>query len=199
MREYHKINSIFKRDERDRFLDEYSDSVFEYLKDNIWTWYEKIDGTNIRIMWDGNKIQIGGRTDNAQIPIFLLRRLEDIFTSEKFIGLPSLCLYGEGFGSRIQKGGGNYGDPDFILFDVLIDSWWLRRSGVEEIAETLDIKVVSIVGCGTLDQAIKLCQDKFNSSFGDFIAEGLVLHPQVQLFNRMGERVITKIKCRDFR
>lgn len=30
-------------------------SEFDYLKDNTWIFTEKVDGTNIRIMWDGGK------------------------------------------------------------------------------------------------------------------------------------------------
>ena len=34
--------------------------------------------------------------------------------------------------------------------------------------------------------------------WGDFIAEGIVARPKVTLFTRKGERLITKIKHRDF-
>ena len=50
MREYHKINSVFKRDERGNFIEEYADDVFEYLKDNVWVFTEKVDGTNIVVI-----------------------------------------------------------------------------------------------------------------------------------------------------
>ena len=56
MKEYHKINSIFQRDERGRFTKKYSIPEFEYLKDNIWTGTEKVDGTNIRIMINNENI-----------------------------------------------------------------------------------------------------------------------------------------------
>ena len=37
------------------------------------------------------------------------------------------------------------------------------------------------------------------STFGDFISEGLVAKPTTGLLNRKGERIITKIKTRDFK
>ncbi|KKL53664.1 hypothetical protein LCGC14_2273140, partial [marine sediment metagenome] len=48
-----------------------------------------------------------------------------------------ITLYGEGYGARIQKGGGDYrkgGDVSFRLFDVLIGETWLRRVDVEDVA-----------------------------------------------------------------
>lgn len=38
----------------------------------------------------------------------------------------------------------------------------------------------------------------FKSTWGDFQAEGIVARPSVELKNRAGERIITKIKCKDF-
>ena len=53
MKEYHKIQSVFKRDIANGKIIEgkYSLPEFEYLKDNQWVFTEKVDGTNIRIIW----------------------------------------------------------------------------------------------------------------------------------------------------
>lgn len=204
MVEYPKIQSIFKRDEgTHRFIDgAFSLPEFEYLKDNVWVYTEKVEGTNIRIGWDRKAIKIGGKTDNAQIPTFLYSKLQDMFTVEMFIdNYTTLCLYGEGYGAGIQ-GGGKY-IPDgvsFVLFDVLIDGWWLRRKDIEDVAKVLGVDVVPIVGEGTLMDAIELIQTRtLKSNWGDFLAEGLVLKPKVELKTRGGERVITKIKHKDYK
>jgi hypothetical protein len=70
MNQYHKINSLYKRspDGKKMLFGEYSQPEFEYLADNIWVFTEKVDGTNIRVMWDGTYLRFGGKTDNAQIP-----------------------------------------------------------------------------------------------------------------------------------
>ena len=70
MKEYHKIKSLYERDHHTKKLIEgkYADETIEFLKDNKWEFTEKIDGTNIRILWDGHKVMFAGRTDNAQIP-----------------------------------------------------------------------------------------------------------------------------------
>lgn len=205
MQEYNKIQSIYKRDEKTGkfIIGQYSLPCIEYLKDNIWSFTEKIDGTNIRVDWDGKRVEFGGRTNNAQIPTFLLSRLQELFPVEKFQVLypeQPILLFGEGYGARIQKGGGNYipNGVDFILFDVMVAEWTLQRQDVEDVANKMGIKVVPVIGCGTLYNAIDKCMAGFTSTFGNFIAEGIVLRPTVELKDRSGHRVITKVKCRDF-
>ena len=208
MTEYPKIQSLFKRDQNTgKFLAEWSLPVFEYLSKNSWTGTEKVDGTNIRIMWavnEGSKLlTFGGRTDRAQIPPFLLQRLGEIFSSalfEEHFPETSVCLYGEGYGAKVQKGGGNYKKDgvDFVLFDVKISHWWLQQTAVVEIAEKLKIQCVPAVFEGTLHESIEFVKNGFNSRWDDFRAEGLVLRPTVDLLLRNGERVITKVKTKDW-
>lgn len=216
MIEYPHIDSIFKRDERGRFLfGQYSQPEFEYLRNLTWVGTEKVDGTNIRVIYDGalNGIRFGGKTDKAQTPPFLLERLQNIFyTTTMSERLPAqfpegATLYGEGYGARIQKGGGNYNPlgVDFILFDVRVGNWWLTRSAVCEVAQALDLHVVPAVYYGGLDVAINFVRDGFPSIVASWRgepsthAEGLVLQPAVPLRRRNGDRVITKIKEVDFR
>ena len=53
---YPKIKSLFKRDEKTfKFTDEYSCPEFELLKGLRWVATEKVDGTNIRVIFDGVK------------------------------------------------------------------------------------------------------------------------------------------------
>ena len=113
--------------------------------------------------------------------------------------LLEVCLYGEGYGAKIQKGGGNYSAvPKFVLFDVKIGDWYLQREDVEDIAKKLGVDIVPIVGQGTLIEAIELVRKGQKSTWGDFTAEGLVLRPATELKTRRGDRIITKIKHKDF-
>jgi ATP-dependent RNA circularization protein (DNA/RNA ligase family) len=210
MKEYHKIDTIFKRDEKGKIQPGvFSTPEFEYLRYNKWVFTEKVDGTNVRVMF-GSSLKFGGKTDNAQMPMYLLEKLQTILTYEKMNALfpitdgqtepRSVCLYGEGYGAKIQKGGGNYNPSgvDFVLFDVRIGNWWLKREDVEEIATKLGIQVVPIIGEGSLEDAVQMTAKGFNSLWGDFLAEGIVLRPATELYGRNGRRVITKIKHRDF-
>ena len=83
MKEYHKIDSLFKRTERgELILGDFSRPEFAYLARTEWEWTEKVDGTNIRVSWDGMAVRFGGKTDNAMLPVPLLDRLHVLFTSE---------------------------------------------------------------------------------------------------------------------
>ena len=208
---YPKIQTVFKRDPDTRFktllLGEYSMPEFEYLKNNTWSFSEKVDGINTRILWDGERITFGGKTDRAQISAFLFQRLQEIFPPDIFraeeifdLDVDNACLYGEGYGAKIQKGGGNYkpNGVDFVLFDVRVGHWWLKREDVLNIAVKLGIDVVPVVGIGTLDEMITMARSGYKSTWGGFVAEGIVARPLVELKTRSGQRVITKIKYKDF-
>lgn len=208
MEKYSKIQTIFKRDMSNKgriILGQYSCPEFEYLKDNVWLFTEKVDGTNIRVEWKaGFGVKIGGRTDNASIPTFLYDKLTEMFPPSVFEQnidkTETLCLYGEGYGAKIQKGGGNYisDGVSFVLFDVKVENWWLTRPDVVDVASRLGVQVVPIAGEGTLDEAVEIVREGFESAWGGFGAEGLVIRPKVELFNRNNHRIITKIKHKDF-
>lgn len=202
MNTYVKINTVWKRDERGRVIEgDYAIPEFDYLKDCEWAWTEKVDGTNIRVGWDFGVVEFGGRTDNAQIPSHLVNALREMFPAEKFAAAfdGGVTLYGEGYGAKIQKGGGNYRqDQSFVLFDVQVGQWWLRRADVEDVARKLNIDVVPFIGYGPLSWGIETVQRGLESRWGEFPAEGLVGRPAVELFDRKGDRILTKIKARDF-
>lgn len=216
MNEYHKINTIYKRNmggDKKLIVGEWSTPEFEYLQNNVWEFTEKVDGTNIRIGFerieDNLFTSFGGRTDNADIPPHLLNALNDIFldeTMQQAVGnamvmnrIEYITLYGEGYGPKIQ-GGGKYRDtPGFVLFDVRVGNWWLERTNVDALAKDLGVDAVPIIGYGSLHDAVNLCSNGgFKSTWGDFTAEGIVARPKVSMFNRRGERIIAKIKHVDF-
>lgn len=219
MAKYQKIQTLFLRDDKNIIIpDQFTYPEFEYLKDNKWECTEKIDGTNIRIELDFNvhddgvrevNVNFKGRTDEATIPAHLYRRLEELFNNVNWLEIfditstTSITLYGEGYGTKIQKGG-NYisSGVDFILFDVKIDKWWLQRDAVEDIANKLNIKIVPLIGYMTIPEAIEYVKKGFKSTIAenkDYDAEGLVLKTTTGLLRRNGERLIIKIKTVDFR
>jgi len=205
---YPKIQSIFKRNPKTHYFieNEFSSPEFSYLSNNNWIFTEKIDGTNVRIDWnhETKQIEIGGRTDNAQMPISLLKRLNDLFPIDKFESTypdVSMTLFGEGFGKGIQSRGSNYlpYSVDFVLFDVYICDLWLEFFNITDIAEKLLIIRVPYIGVGTLKDMVTIIKNGLNSTYGDFEAEGIVAKPAVNLLTRRGQRIITKIKCSDFK
>lgn len=206
---YPKINTIFERNPVNNYksiiLDKYSSPIFSYLKDNDWLWTEKIDGTNIRIQYNKNSREVicQGRTDKSQSNPTLITNLYKHFSVELFEEIfgteNDVCLYGEGVGPKVHNDSEKYAEiPQIILFDILVGGWWLKFDAVSDIALKLGIKSVPIVTIGNFQKAVEKCLEGYKSSFGDFIAEGLVGTPLVQLFDNKGNRIITKLKYRDF-
>jgi len=205
MNEYHKIVTVFERDPETKFKTliegKFALPEFDYLKNNEWVWTEKVDGTNIRVLFDGRTIAFMGKSDNAQLPGFLLNRLRAIFEKHdltKVFDGPA-CLYGEGYGAKIQKGGGNYRqDQDFVLFDVKVGDWWLQQKDIVDVANKLELEIVPIIKIGTLNEMVEKTKIGFKSQWGDFLAEGIVARPRTELKTRRGDRIITKIKHKDW-
>jgi len=212
MIKYPKIQGLYKRDETGKFIEgAYSLEIFKYLKDLNWVWTEKIDGMNVRVIWhpDGSgieklaycfdvpygAIEFRGRSDRAELKGDLVEKLKGYFLRDDLIeifGDVPITLYGEGCGAGIQKGGGNYSPTkEFIMFDVYRDFWW------DNVADKLDVPFVPEVGRGTLDESVEFIKRGFKSTYGDFIAEGIVLKPALEMNHYRG-RIITKVKGKDF-
>lgn len=209
MIEYHKIEGLYARDmEGSKKLIEgkFRNPAIEYLKDNIFQFTEKFDGTNTSICWDGHTVTFNGRTDKAQIPAHLVNYLNSVFGTseaeqifeEKF-GETPVILFGEGYGPKIQSGGAYRPDVSFILFDVLISGNWQPRESVEDIAKAFGIDVVPIIFEGTIQEGVDFVKSNPKSTMGTADMEGLVGRPKVEMRDRCGKRVIVKIKVKDFK
>lgn len=209
MIEYNKIETLYKRDMEGtkKLLEgEFRNPAVEFLKDNVWTFTEKIDGTNIRVYWDGHKVQFGGRTERAQIPSDLVNYLNSIFGTseaeqifeEKF-GETEVILFGEGYGPKIQNGGLYRNDVSFIMFDVLIAGNYQPRESVEDIAKAFGIDIVPIIFEGTIQEGVDFVKGHPDSTMGTAKMEGLVGRPKIEMRDRCGKRIIVKIKWEDFK
>lgn len=208
---YPKIKNIYERDisgtkklVEGRFLD---DTVC-FLSELEWICTEKIDGTNIGVVWDGYKISYQGRTENASIPAHLVNKLNELFSREiseelfeQRFGKTQVILFGEGYGNKIQAVGGQYRDDvSFILFDVYMpmNNTWLDRKSCESIANMFGIEIVPIMFEGTLKEAVTFVKTNPNSTIGIAKMEGLVCRPKIEIFDKNHDRVIVKVKYKDF-
>lgn len=204
-----KIETVFCRDTNGTkrlILNNYRNPIIAYLKGNMWLFTEKVDGTNIRVHWDGHKVEFGGRTDKTQIPGPLLNKLNEMFMTTEVEELfeqtwddKDVILFGEGYGPKIQNGGDYRPDVSFILFDVLVGDNYQEREWVEKTAQMFNIDVVPIVLTGTIQDGIDYAMEHPRSIMGTAIMEGVVGRPMIELRDRRGERVIVKIKWEDFK
>lgn len=212
MIEYPKIETLFKRDmegSKQIVIGAYRDPTVEFLKDCQWEFTEKIDGTNIGIVWDGHRVSFQGRTERAQIPTHLVNKLNELFGSveseelfEQKFSDTEVILFGEGYGTKIQAVGSRYrNDVSFILFDVYIPAHnlWLTRESVNDIAKSFGIDAVPVIFTGTLDEGIAYVKEEHISTIGTAPMEGLVGRPATELRDRRGKRIMVKIKARDFK
>jgi hypothetical protein len=213
---YPKIDTLFKRDTEKKntiMVGEYSKDEFTNIK--TWLFTEKVDGTNIRVNYDftTKEITFDGKTDDAEIPARLYKVLTRMFTpavldsafapSDPEKPLPGkVTLYGEGYGPGIHGGETYRSDLSFILFDVLVDQWWLERANVEDVAKKLNISVVPIKGIGSLELGIELVKQAGQSLITPLERpiEGIVAtsYPMM-MFRKDGMPIKWKLKVKDYR
>ena len=172
-------------------------------------------------------VRIAGKTDNAQIPKNLLKHMQEKYPDEKVFAalglkefipvgeweehkwnsyedIPNMyTIYGEGYGEGIQSGGWYIkGGNEFIVFDVKVNDLYLKTDARDEIATKLGAPIVPLKGYFTIDEAIDYVRKGFRSEVAENpevkMAEGLVLRTDLGLKDRMGERLIVKIKYEDF-
>ena len=86
MQEYQKIPSLYKFDSASKkYVEEFFSPYFEYLKDNEWIVSEKVNGTNIRVYYDGHRVSWSGRTDKSELPKGVASLLQATFGGSEII------------------------------------------------------------------------------------------------------------------
>jgi hypothetical protein len=205
---YQKIPTLYTRDEKTKKLTtEFINPLVEYLKDCKWSFTEKIDGTNTIVYWDGNSVSFHGRTKNADVQKFMTDKLYEMFGGEdnaqlfeqKF-GNKQVYIYGELCGNKIGNNIYKKNVLDFIIFDVVINGFYLDRIDVEDISNYFNVPVVPVIMEGTLEQVVEYVKQHNKSTLEgvDCYMEGLVGRPLQTILDKQGNRVIVKIKYRDF-
>lgn len=180
--EYPKIETLFNRDPKTfKVIEgEFRFKEFEMIKS--WEVTEKVDGTNIRVIYNSawkdkervdfarRYLEFMGRTARAQIPAHLEEYLKETFTVEDFDNIfdeldihEGVILFGEGYGEKIQKGGRYRKGVSFRLFDVWVSDsdhpmggWWLEQGNIKDVANRLGINYVPSLGIMSTEAIVKL-------------------------------------------
>lgn len=183
-------------------------TAVEDLSEALWVFKEKLDGTNVRIHWDGFRAVYNGRSDGAQLHADLRAHLDSIVDHEElfeqYFGATAATLYGEGVGPGIQKGGSEYGEEKhFVLFDVRTNHWGSMAELVD-VSDALNVPLTSF-SYGHLDTSERLVADgvpksrPYRSPFEvSGFSEGYVASPLSGFLDRYGRRIIVKIKTKDY-
>lgn len=183
-----------------------------------WVLSEKIDGTNVRVCWDpdNDHLDFRGRTDRATLPAPLQMHLQLTFSKDAMReSFPdsAVVLFGEGYGEKIQSGDYYRNGVSFRMFDALVlketRGWWLKYEDVEDVSRKLGTKPVPF-------WRMTLGLEDFPRTLGEMKAiagasrvallekeilvdpEGIVAKSEPLMFDRAGERVMWKLKLRDF-
>lgn len=228
MTTYSKIDTLFDRDDSFRVdVTRLRRPVFGTI--DRWLVTEKVDGTNMRLIFqmdenpggDGTEppvlsTAVRGKTDNASVPPQLLAHCQALVDRLRSTvgglmldrGLTEYVLYGEGYGAKIQGGGRYRPDQGFVLFDVGVGGGrFLADEVVTATAEQLMLPRVPLLNGGepmATDEVVKLVQGGFASDAAttfdpEFMAEGVVARTVEPLYDNRGERLVWKLKAKDFR
>jgi hypothetical protein len=211
--EYVKINTMWEREERTGIITPgiWATAEITYLKDLLWRWSEKVNGMNLRLHFNGTRLTIGGRTDDAMLPAPLVAWIGEHLGAPELwretfrtgMGPADVTVYGEGYGAGVHGGGKYRPDLAVIVFDVLVVSetgrWWLQPDDVADVAAKLGLETAPDLGTMTLPEAWSVIQEgRLDSAWPGVRAEGMVGRPLVPLFTRKGELVMVKIKQDDW-
>ena len=224
--DYHKIQSLFKRTPKGKIIHgDWAVPEIGYLANCEWEFTEQIEGTNVVIHHEFDHVEqhchttIQGRTSAAQLHPELTKAINERLESglSKAIGGTNgaVTFYGEGVGEKVNGSGKYLNRYDIVIFDIKIGDYWLDYDNVDDICNKLGWIHTPRLGAGTIQDAIDIVSSGLTwdsngkmtrwgsgglqSKFGSFEAEGIVARPAVQMFDRQGNRIIAKIKARDFR
>lgn len=163
---------------------------------------------------NGNKIAyyIAEADDNLEVKYWeeekaiavLGKKKDPNYSSVKMEEVP-IYIYGEYFGTGIQKCGGRYiqNGNDFVVFDIRQQGWWLPRENRNAICFELGLKTVPYLGCMTLRQIEEMVMNGFRTKYEGaadptLLEEGIVARPVIPLCDGRGERIIVKVKLCDY-
>jgi len=208
MKLYHKIETLFKFNMETKKFDYgvYYNPNVEILKNNAWVFTEKIDGTNFRIYWNGHTLEYGGRTENSDFSNSQIEYIESNLVNEDYVNIfeqkfadKKVIVYGELYGVKIQNGGLYVGGSglEFRVFDIEIEDIFLTWKNAEQLANELGYEYVPHALIGTIQEGIDFVLANEISLFSSAKLEGLVGKPYGDFRDRLGKRIVVKIKRRD--
>lgn len=208
MIEYQKIETLFKFDSNKKlYTKEFYNPIVEYLKDNAWIASEKFDGTNIRVHYDGHRVEWSGRTDKSVLPKEIEKLLQETFGESEIVfeqtfGDKDVILFMECYGGKVQ--GGIYGGSERLIgFDIMVNGIYLEKQTIKEIFDKFAVETVQFFIVENLETAISIVKKEplASHNHGDrqAIMEGLVCVPLKRLYDAKGNRIAVKIKARDLR
>ena len=114
-------------------------------------------------------------------------------------------IYGEYFGTGIQKCGSRYiqNGNAFRVFDIKQQGWWTPKDVRDSLCNGLGLDTVPFLGIMTLKEIEDKVRGGFTTQFEGaadptMIEEGIVARPVIPLCDGSGKRIIVKVKYCDY-
>lgn len=190
----------------------FRDPLVAMLSHQIWTTRRKLDGANLRVQWNGEQVLWNGKTNNFVCNNNLRKYMQETFPEEifeeRFGRSPIVTIFGEHMGPKVQGNELGLDKDEIIIFDVNINGFWQEKDNVREIAKYFNCRTCydfmeydngknSIIDMNketfTLNELILAVASGLLQKW-----EGVVATPTVECRNQRGERVIVKVKTKDY-
>lgn len=182
----------------------YRSTALMYLRHSDWCYKRKLDGENQRVWWNGEQVVWNGKSNAYNCKQDWVDYMNNTFQEELFEEIfgrdRDVMLYGERMGQKVQENELGLDHTEFILFDVCVNGQFLGQDAINEIGHRLGINTcfdfmqgADMLYVDTLDNLILACE---RGDFKDW--EGIVAQPMIELRDQKGERIVTKIKTRDY-
>jgi hypothetical protein len=136
-----------------------------------------------------------------------ITKIEPTKSGQYIVGLEEIpvYIYGEYFGTGIQKGGGRYiqNGNGFVVFDIRQQGWWIPKENRDAICQSLGLETVPYIGNMTLRDIEQMVMSGFTTKYDKaadptLIEEGIVARPVVPICDGRGNRIIVKVKYCDY-
>ncbi len=212
---YSKFNSPFKKDEK--YLN--TNELSQYFPKGRWIKTEKVDGTNIRIILtkqdeEGNReIFVGSRKlileekdKGSQTYFHCIKDVNLHKIKEYFKDVNStVIIYGEGYGAGVQKGGIYSKEKNYRVFDIRIGEAYQDFEFVKKVCIDNQLNLIPV-----MTEVEEITYEECLNSLENFThtllnegdggqPEGFVYKFEPVLLNKYGERLIFKVKHKDFK
>lgn len=206
-KKYPKLTNAYMIEQVQKFID-------TVPSEEQWYVTEKIHGANFQVGWrkdDNGKfgIRLGSRQNFITEDFFGLsasREFTDTLSNITSI-LSSFTeeaiIYGEVYGSNIQKGIFYSDIKNFIVFDIKVGNTFLPRGAVEDICKAGGVEWCKTIFKGSLKNCLNY-SNEFNSLLeseltgedirSDNICEGIVIRPEKIYFTDKDQFVAIKNK-----
>lgn len=181
----------------------YRDPMVAFLADNDWEIRRKVDGENIRIRWDGEQALWNGKTNAFQCSLEFHEYMDNTFLEEifeeKFGRDKEVIIFGEKMGPKTQGNELGLDKDEIIIYDVCIDGYWLDKWSVKSIADYFNVRTVYDLMGPDVQHPWRLPMIINAVAHGQFEDwEGIVAVPMVECRDQKGNRVIVKVKNKDY-